>query len=225
MVGTHEMSDARSRVLAAVREALTDLNGHPRTPPQLTVFSETDESKTSLAQRFTTELQAVAGSAILVRDRAECAAALASYLLGRSVRSIAVQSSPLAQDIAVLLDGFDVMPAVKLDSQQLERYDCALLEARSLLADTGSATVILDNAQDRQLPYLPRACAIVAELDSVHATLTSQAFACVADAAGAGARGEALIVTGPSRSADIEKVLVLGAHGPESVAVFIVEQP
>ncbi len=219
------MSDARSRVLAAVSEALMDLNGRRRTLPPPTIFSETDESKTSLAQSFATELQAVAGSAYLVRDRAECVAALASYLVGRNVRSVAVHSSPLAKDIAVQLDGFDVSPAVNLDNQELERCDCALLEARALLADTGSAAVVLDNAQDRLLPYLPRTCAIVADIDSLHTTFTPQALACIADAAASDARGEALIVSGPSRTADIEKVLVLGAHGPEALAVFIVEQP
>jgi len=219
------MNDARSRVLAAVREALIDLSGRTSAPPPVTTFGETDESKASLAQKFATELQAVAGSAMIVRDRAECAASMASYLLGRGVRSVAVQSSPLAQGIALQLDGFDVSSAVKLDRHELERRDCALLEARSLLADTGSATVILNNTQDRLLPYLPRTCAIVAELGSLHATLTPQALACISDSAASGARGEALIVTGPSRTADIEKVLVLGAHGPQALAVFIVEQP
>ena len=225
MVGAHEMNDARSGVLAAVREALMDLNGRTRTPPPPTIFGETDESKATLAQHFATELQAVAGRAFIVRDRAECGAALASYLLARNVRSVAVQSSPLAQDIALQLDGFDVSSAANLDRLELERCDCALLEARSLLADTGSAMVILNNSQDRVLPYLPRTCAIVAELDSLHATFTPQALDCIADAAAAGARGEALIVTGPSRTADIEKVLVLGAHGPEALVVFIVERP
>ncbi len=31
------------------------------------------------------------------------------------------------------------------------------------------------------------------------------------------------IITGPSRTGDIEKVLVLGAHGPKRLAVFFVE--
>ena len=217
------MNDQRSRVLAAVREALADLGGRSRTPPPPTEFAEADEDKASLAQRFASELRAVAGTAIIAYDRAECMAEMTRFLLERNVRSIAVQSSPLAQEIAVQLDGFDVSSASTLDRQELERCDCAILEAPSLLADTGSAIVVLDNAQDRVLPYLPRTCAIIARLRSLHATLTPDAFACVADAAN-NTRGEALIVTGPSKTADIEKVLVLGAHGPAALAVFIVEQ-
>ena len=30
-------------------------------------------------------------------------------------------------------------------------------------------------------------------------------------------------ITGPSRTADIEKMLVLGAHGPKDLYVFLIE--
>ena len=35
--------------------------------------------------------------------------------------------------------------------------------------------------------------------------------------------GEVAIVTGPSRTADIEKKLVLGVHGPQKLIVFIIQ--
>jgi len=33
------------------------------------------------------------------------------------------------------------------------------------------------------------------------------------------------VITGPSRTADIEKTLVLGAHGPKEVYVFLIDDP
>ena len=42
--------------------------------------------------------------------------------------------------------------------------------------------------------------------------------------AGEGERtGEFLLMTGPSRTADIEKILILGVHGPKKVVVYIIE--
>ena len=35
-------------------------------------------------------------------------------------------------------------------------------------------------------------------------------------------RGEFVIVTGPSRTADIEKILILGVHGPKRLVVMLV---
>ena len=35
-------------------------------------------------------------------------------------------------------------------------------------------------------------------------------------------RGEFVFITGPSRTADIEKILILGAHGPKRLVVLLV---
>ena len=35
-------------------------------------------------------------------------------------------------------------------------------------------------------------------------------------------RGEIVLITGPSRTADIEKKLILGVHGPKRLVVMIV---
>ncbi|MDQ6767972.1 MAG: lactate utilization protein [Candidatus Eremiobacteraeota bacterium] len=222
--GKGSSKDARLRVLSAVREALGDI-GDRRVELPVSTFSESSQDKHELARIFAGELAALAGLAVVVRDRNECASSLAAFLQERGARSVAFQSTPLATDIASRLHGIDVWAAVGSDKHELARVDCALLEARALVADAGAACVVLDNASDRVLPYLPRTCALVAELASLHATLSLAALTCIQDAANARSRGEALIVAGPSRTADIEKILVLGAHGPQAVAVFIIEQP
>ncbi len=217
--------NGREQVLGAIARALANSpTQHVEPPAPVHIGAATQESE-ALARRFCAELTPLPAIGTVVRDRAHCAAALTDYLHARNVRRIAVQSSPLARAVTALVEGFERSPAIELSKDSLAHVDCSVLEARSLLADTGSAIVVLDNAQDRVLPYLPRTCVIVADLASLHPTMTPEALACINDPAGAGERGEALIITGPSKSADIEKTLVLGAHGPEAVAVYIVEQP
>jgi hypothetical protein len=223
MVAEPMTISGREQVLGAIARALASSPPGLATQPTPTIITGAPEDRAALARSFCVELTALPGVGAIVRDLPSCAAAVAQYLFGRGVRRIAVQTSPLAQGVIALVDGFERNLARELSKEELERVDCGVLEARSLLADTGSAVVVLDSAQDRVLPYLPRTCVIVAAMESLHPTLTEGALACVNDAAVAGARGEALIITGPSKSGDIEKTLVLGAHGPEAVAVFIVE--
>ena len=40
---------------------------------------------------------------------------------------------------------------------------------------------------------------------------------------GTDSRGEIVLITGPSRTSDIEKVLILGVHGPKRLIVLVVE--
>ena len=39
---------------------------------------------------------------------------------------------------------------------------------------------------------------------------------------GKDSRGEIVLITGPSRTADIEKILILGVHGPKRLVVLVV---
>ena len=217
------MSEQRERLLASVSLALSDVRASARPLPELIDLPQSAEDAGALAERFCRELSAIDGHAAIVRDETECSAAVRDYLRSRSVHSVAVQSAPLAAQVAAGLEDFDIAPAAGRHKSDLERCDASLLEAPSLLADTGAAIVVLENGSDRVLPYLPRTCVIVARMSALHSTMSPAGVACIRDAAKAGTRGEALIVAGPSRSADIEKILVLGAHGPQAVAIFIIE--
>jgi len=219
------MSRQRDRLLASVSDALKDARERARPLPEVVALEEGCEDPHVLAARFCEELRALAGFATIVHDAAACSAAVSEYLSSRAVRSVAVQSAPLAKRVGTGLAGLCVAQAVAQDKAALERCDASLLEASSLLADTGAAIVVLGNSQDRVLPYLPRTCVIVAPMSALHSTMSLASYGCIREALDSTVAGEALIVAGPSRSADIEKTLVLGAHGPQALAVFLIEEP
>ena len=70
--------------------------------------------------------------------------------------------------------------------------------------------------------YLPPTCVVLARKDQLCAHL-QDAWSDVTQSARDGeSRGEMLTITGPSRTADIEKVLILGVHGPKRLVVMVV---
>jgi L-lactate dehydrogenase complex protein LldG len=147
------------------------------------------------ARQFARELELVGGETRFVARDEDVAGAIAAFVSERGL-------GPASLDFATA--------------------DYALLRAEALLADTGSAIVIERSAERRLAPYLPRTCVVVADAAVLYASLTVAALEAVHIAARRGDRGEAVIITGPSRTADIEKTLVLGAHGPKTLVVFIV---
>jgi L-lactate dehydrogenase complex protein LldG len=78
-------------------------------------------------------------------------------------------------------------------------------------------------AQDRLLCYLPPACVVVARTSQLVEHLPAAWGSLAPRVADAAMQGEFVIVTGPSRTADIEKILILGVHGPKRLVVLLVE--
>jgi len=215
---------ARLTVLQAIARALRG-EAAAAAPPPLHGDEETRPSELAeLVRSFGSELTLLGGGVTTVEDAPACAADIDRRLRAAGAAKLAVQSSPLAREVARNLSGIDVIVAREAPLAALETCGCSLVEAQALLADTGSALVLADNSGDRTLPYLARTCFVVTTMEKLHPTLNSAALLGLQQAAQSGARGEAVIVTGPSRTADIEKILILGAHGPAELHVFILEK-
>ena len=105
--------------------------------------------------------------------------------------------------------------------RKIAAFSASVIEADCLLADTGSCLISCPTAQDRLLCYLPPACVVIARVDQLAENLPAVWPSIVARAADPQLSGEFVIVTGPSRTADIEKILILGVHGPKRLVVIL----
>jgi L-lactate dehydrogenase complex protein LldG len=97
-----------------------------------------------------------------------------------------------------------------------------LVTAECLLADTGTCAIDCPTAAERLMCYLPPACVVVARRESIFEHLPAAWGGLSGRCAAAQARGELVLVTGPSRTSDIEKILILGVHGPMRLVVLVV---
>ena len=90
------------------------------------------------------------------------------------------------------------------------------------IAETGSCAIIARQGASRLVSLLPPVHVAVVELGQVLPSL-DELFALLRERFGAGdAESYMNIITGPSRSADIEYQLVTGVHGPGEVHMVIV---
>jgi L-lactate dehydrogenase complex protein LldG len=184
-----------------------------------------------MAERFQRELEAVHGHFVRCASMEEARAKLAEMAAQESWATIGAMDRSLCREIAGGLGPDRVSWTGHVENvphgcdwtpQSMASLSAGVVEADCLLADTGTSMVACGRAEERLLCYLPPACAIVATADRLVEHLPSAWPAIASRVADPQLRGEFVFITGPSRTADIEKILILGVHGPKRLIVLLV---
>ncbi|WP_343673814.1 LUD domain-containing protein [Chitinophaga sp.] len=104
------------------------------------------------------------------------------------------------------------------DGRQLEKVDLAIIQGRLGVAENGAIWVTDDELQVRALPFIAQHLAIVLKRTEILPTM-HDAYRKI----GGPDAGFGVFIAGPSKTADIEQSLVLGAHGAKSLTVFLID--
>ena len=107
------------------------------------------------------------------------------------------------------------------DKRELEACDAGCTECESLVAQTGSVCVTSPSSGGRALSVLPPHHVVIARRGQIVADLTA-AYELLAAKYRGTYPSFISFITGPSRTGDIERILVLGAHGPKKLTVLLV---
>jgi len=91
-----------------------------------------------------------------------------------------------------------------------------------LVAQTGSIIVSTVSAGGRALSVLPTVHLVIARREQIVPDLAS-AMALLRKRYDKHWPSALSVITGPSRTADIEKILVMGAHGPKRLALYFAD--
>ncbi|AXQ31279.1 lactate utilization protein C [Solimonas sp. K1W22B-7] len=98
-------------------------------------------------------------------------------------------------------------------------FDTGITTVRSAVAETGSLVVWPDTQEPRSLSLVPPTHIAILRASSIHFDL---AGLMQAEAWSRGLPSNALLVSGPSKTADIQRILAFGAHGPKELIVLLI---
>jgi len=194
--------DSRSEILKRLRDAAPPAAPLPDPRGELVPYAD------PLAQ-LEIALQAVAALPVRVAGEAT---------LGEAVRKLVADLGAKRVASAVPAAGAgNVRPEELPDPHQLEGIDLAILPGAFGVAENGAIWVNAASFPHRGVFVVAQHLAIVLPAREV-VTDMHAAYERVA----ALPRGYGLFIAGPSKTADIEQALVIGAHGPRSCTVFLV---
>jgi L-lactate dehydrogenase complex protein LldG len=107
------------------------------------------------------------------------------------------------------------------DVQALEKCDAGITECDALIAQTGGVVVTSRSTGGRALSILPPHHVVIARREQLVPDLPA-AFAWLQQKYAPDFPSMISFITGPSRTGDIERILVLGAHGPKKLTILCV---
>ena len=135
-------------------------------------------------------------------------------------RQIATHQHPLALPLTEKI----ALPRLVVEAgyavNEMESCDAAITGCDYLIAQTGSLLVSSPSAGGRALSVLPPHHVVVAQASQMVPDLATALQQARLRYAGQWPSFLSFI-TGPSRTGDIERILVLGAHGPKRLTIFL----
>lgn len=155
----------------------------------------------------------------LLTSAAEVQAVLAKIASEENWKHVATHDG-LTTDETISLPALPVLTTSRgYDVNALEACDAGITGCDALIAQTGSIIVTSRNAGGRALSVLPPHHVVLARRDQLVRDL-SAGFELVQKKYAPAYPSMISVITGPSRTGDIERILVLGAHGPKKLTVL-----
>lgn len=200
------------------REVADRLAGHPAG----IVPARGQRSASERVELFATMLTAAAGTVARVADMDDLPAEIANFLRRHNL--------PLAlrrgADPALAACPWDREPALAVTTGEGNDIGLASISnAFAAVAETGTLVLCSGPDNPTTLNFLPDNHIVVVDARAIAADYET-VLAQLREKFGDGLLPRAVnMITGPSRSADIEQTLILGAHGPRRLHVVIVGAP
>jgi L-lactate dehydrogenase complex protein LldG len=205
----------KERMLKQIRKALIEKtdNPYPRLEESGPIFKQSDEL---LEIQFAQEFSKINGQFLFCENTEQCIEDLTQLIEERKWTNIYCWEKSLKEILVNTIND------LKTDELEFEQANVGITTCDALVARTGS--IIITNASEagRRLSIYPHIHVVIA--------YTSQLCADIGDALDILQKrypqklpSMISTTTGPSRTADIEKTLVLGAHGPREIFVILID--
>lgn len=204
----------RELMLKKIRKALLEKRDNPH--PNLEESPLYYQNKEALEILFAEQLTAVSGNFIFCEngvDFIENMLELADRFKWRKIYC-------WEPELQSLLSHYE-FPFYQTD-KDFEQAEVGITLCEALIARNGSVMVSNHQAAGRRLSIYPHHHIVIARMGQLVLDL-KDAFSLIKNKYGNNIPSMISTITGPSRTADIEKTLVLGAHGPKEIFVFLID--
>jgi L-lactate dehydrogenase complex protein LldG len=210
-----KVSAAKENILKKIRQALNDSTPipFPQSEGNNSVF---EPSKQELEIEFAEKFTKLQGKFIFCADKNELVSQIASLIAANKWTDIFCKEDKLKQ---LFFEKF----APIISERELSNCDASMTTCEALIARTGSIVMSAAQQSGRTVSvYAPIHICIAYTNQLVYDI--KDGLQKIKEKYSNNIPSLVTFATGPSRTADIEKTLVVGVHGPKEVYVFLVDE-
>lgn len=178
--------------------------------PILTPF--TDDVEMTFVQNF----KAVKGQFFFCIDEADCAKQIATYVQKKDLKDVFIWEKSF-ESIFSNVDFY-----FKVNEDDYINCELGITSCEALIARTGSILISSATLSGRRNSVFPPIHAVIARTSQIVSEI-KEGLNLVKEKYADNYPSLVSLITGPSRTADIEKTLVLGAHGPKELLLFLID--
>jgi len=217
-----DTNPARDEILAKIRAALGRSPGSPvaSVPPTARVKSRNAAPPEAEIEQLFTEIGKLNGVTRHLATRHDLTSALAELVKVEAVKKATCWTTPdlTAWDVAGTLKALGVeIVSPQADKHRVAECELGVTGVDAALPETGTLLLRSSPERPRVVSLLPRVHLAILRRRALRADL-HQAFAEVSH------DPYCVLVTGPSRTSDIELTLTLGVHGPKSLYAWLLNE-
>jgi L-lactate dehydrogenase complex protein LldG len=205
---------AKERMLKNIRKGLIEKKENPY--PELEPTPLYSSNLESLDLVFATAFTEVKGEFIYCEDEDHFIDQYTALVAENNWKDIRIWDTPLKLILSRNRIQFNE------STHHLENAQAGFTLCEALVARNGSVLVSSGLESGRGLMILPPVHIVLAFQHQLVMDI-KQGFSVLKEKYGEDLPSSVALITGPSRTADIEKTLVLGAHGPKQLFVFLVD--
>lgn len=204
---------ARAEALANIAQAKKAHNtfAYPEPDWNKNIYKEIDGS---LDECFAKELRAINGNCRLCNSESDAFEEIKKLLFEKNIDRLFCRTKDITEKLSQHnISFFD-------GKEDFIEMQAGITFCEALVARTGSVLVSSAHEAGRQMNIFPPLHIVLAQREQL-VPYVADALAVIKTKYGENLPSAITNITGPSRTADIEKTLVLGAHGPKDIWVFI----
>lgn len=167
-----------------------------------------------LLKVFKNEAEAVSAQVIECTDDADLWSQITQWMQLRGIKSI------YSRVTEYLLKMEELNIPHTSNGKIFSDIEVGLTGCECLIARTGTVLVSSASESGRQLHVFPPIHLVIADKNQL-VEFVSDGIALISEKYAGNLPSQIVHITGPSRTADIEKTLVMGAHGPKELIIFV----